>query len=88
MLNDTDVMSITGCSAALMISDIPWNGPVAGVRVGRVDGEFIANPTFEQRESSDMDIIVVLKETLQLKKLSEVLLKGKKQPIDIFAVRV
>ncbi len=57
-INDTDVLGITGCSAALMISDLPWDGPVAGVRVGRIDGEFIANPTFEQREESDMDIIV------------------------------
>lgn len=59
MVNDTDVLAITGCSAALMISDIPWNGPVAAVRVGRINGEFVSNPTFEQREHSDMDIVVV-----------------------------
>ena len=59
-INDTDVMSITGCSAALMISDIPWNGPVAGVRVGRIDGEFVANPTFEQRAQSQMDIVMAI----------------------------
>lgn len=59
LVNDTDVMSITGCSAALMLSDIPWAGPVAGVRVGLIDGEFVANPTFEQREKSVMDIIMV-----------------------------
>lgn len=63
MINDTDVMSITGCSAALMLSDIPWAGPVAGVRVGMVDGEFIANPTFEQRKNSVMDIILVATHT-------------------------
>ncbi len=59
MVNDTDVLAITGCSAALMISDIPWNGPVAAVRVGQIDGKFVANPTFEEREKSDMDIVVV-----------------------------
>lgn len=58
-VNDTDVLSITGCSAALMLSDIPWEGPVAGVRVGLIDGEFVANPTFEERQKSDMDIVVV-----------------------------
>lgn len=57
-VNDTDVHGITGCSAALMLSDLPWDGPVAGVRVGRIDGEFVANPTFEERESSDLDIVV------------------------------
>ncbi len=57
-INDTDVLSITGCSAALMLSDLPWNGPIAGVRIGHVDGEFVANPTFEQREKSSMDIIL------------------------------
>lgn len=62
-VNDTDVISITGCSAALMLSDIPFNGPVAGVRVGRVDGTFIANPTFEQRENSEMDIVLAITPT-------------------------
>lgn len=60
---DTDVLGITGCSAALMISDIPWNGPVAGVRVARVDGEFIAHPSFEERERSDMDIVMAVSDT-------------------------
>lgn len=59
-INDTDVLAITGCSAALMISEMPFNGPVAGVRVGMVDGEFIANPTFAQREESDMDIVLAV----------------------------
>ena len=60
--NDPAVIAITGASAALMISDIPWNGPVAGVRVGRVAGEFIANPTESQRAESDMDIILACTE--------------------------
>ena len=57
-VNDTDVMALTGASTALCLSDIPFNGPLAGVRVGRVNGQLIVNPTFAQREQSDMDIIV------------------------------
>src|SRR3569832_245983 len=56
--NATDVLAMTGASAALHISDLVWDGPLAGVRVGRVDGQFIANPTFAEREKSEMDIIV------------------------------
>ncbi len=56
--NPPDVLAMTGASASLLISDIPWDGPVAGVRVGRVDGEFVAFPTFEEREASDIDMIV------------------------------
>ena len=44
--NATDVLAMTGASAALHISDIPWAGPFAGVRVGRIDGKFVVNPTF------------------------------------------
>ncbi len=56
--NDPDTLAMVGCSAALEISDIPFEGPIAAVRVGRVDGELIANPTHSQRETSDIDIIV------------------------------
>jgi len=56
--NPTDVLAMTGASAALHVSDLVWGGPLAGVRIGRVDGEFVANPTFAEREKSDMDIIV------------------------------
>ena len=56
--NAADVLAMTGGSAALHLSDIPWAGPLAAVRVGRVDGKLIAFPTFEEREKSDMDIIV------------------------------
>ncbi len=55
---DTDVLAVTGASAALLVSDIPWNGPVAATRVGRIDGEFITHPTFEQREESDLDLVM------------------------------
>lgn len=56
--NAPDVLGIVGASAALALSDIPFTDFVSGVRVGRVDGTFIANPTVEQMESSDMDVIV------------------------------
>lgn len=56
--NDGDMLGAVGASAALMISDIPFDGPIAEVRVGRIDGEFIINPTFSQLEKSDMDVTV------------------------------
>ena len=56
--NPSDVLAMTGASCALHLSDIPWAGPYAGVRVGRVAGEFIVNPTYAQREKSDIDLIV------------------------------
>ncbi|GAP05826.1 MAG TPA: polyribonucleotide nucleotidyltransferase [Anaerolinea thermolimosa] len=54
--NPLDILCINAASAALMISDIPWGGPVGGVRVARVHGQFIANPTFSQMEQSDLDL--------------------------------
>ena len=56
--NDADVLGAVGASAALMISDIPFDGPIAEVRVGRVDGVFVINPTQTQLETSDMDLVV------------------------------
>jgi len=56
--NDTDVLAITGASAALALSDIPFEKTIAGVRVGMVDGEFLVNPTFEQRKRSVLDLVV------------------------------
>jgi polyribonucleotide nucleotidyltransferase len=56
--NPTDVLAMTAASAALHISEIPWSGPIAGVRVSRVDGEFIAYPTFDQQAQGDIDLIV------------------------------
>ncbi|MCX5785805.1 MAG: polyribonucleotide nucleotidyltransferase [Elusimicrobia bacterium] len=55
---DADVLSINGASAALMISDIPFNGPVAAVRIGKFEGKFVLNPTFEQRETIDMELVI------------------------------
>ncbi|OEU75421.1 MAG: polyribonucleotide nucleotidyltransferase [Desulfuromonadales bacterium C00003068] len=57
-VNDPDTLAILAASAAVTISDIPFCGPISGVRVGRVEGAFIANPTLEQQELSDIDIIV------------------------------
>jgi polyribonucleotide nucleotidyltransferase len=54
--NPLDVLAINAASAAVMISDIPWNGPVGAVRVGRVGGEFVINPTFAEIEKSDLDL--------------------------------
>ncbi|MEO7092766.1 MAG: polyribonucleotide nucleotidyltransferase, partial [Polyangiales bacterium] len=57
-VNPTDVLALAGAGAALHISDIPWSGPIVGIRVGRIGGELIANPTFEQIAQSDMELIV------------------------------
>ncbi len=57
-VNDADVLGITAASLALGISNIPFTTPIAGVRVGRVEGRFIANPTFEQQEESDIDLVL------------------------------
>ena len=56
--NDGDVLGGFGASAALHISDVPFEGPMAEVRVGRVDGEFVINPTLSELEKSDIDMIV------------------------------
>ncbi|MFT5239689.1 MAG: polyribonucleotide nucleotidyltransferase [Kiritimatiellia bacterium] len=56
MKNDSDILSILVSSTALTLSEIPFNGPIAGVRVGRVNGEFVINPTHEEREQSDIDL--------------------------------
>jgi polyribonucleotide nucleotidyltransferase len=57
--NDTDVLAITGASAALALSGIPFQKTIAGVRVGLVDGQYVVNPTFLQRNEGKLDIIVV-----------------------------
>ena len=56
--NDADVLGVTAASAALQMSKVPWNGPIAAVRVGRVEGAWILNPTFQQLEFSDVDLTV------------------------------
>ncbi len=56
--NPTDALAMTGASAALMLSPIPWAGPIAGVRVGRIEGKFVANPTFEELQNSDLEVFM------------------------------
>jgi len=55
-MNPLDIMAINAASAALMISDIPWGGPVGAVRIGKINGQLIVDPTFEQMEISDLDL--------------------------------
>ncbi len=57
--NDPDILAVNGASAALTISDIPFAGPIGAVRVGHVNGQFIANPTHDERAQSDLDLIYV-----------------------------
>jgi polyribonucleotide nucleotidyltransferase len=57
--NDPDILSIVGASAALMVSDIPWAGPLGAVRVGRIAGKFVANPTHAEQAGSDLDLVYV-----------------------------
>ncbi len=56
--NDADVLGATAASTALMISDVPFDGPIAEVRVGRVEGEWILNPTYTQLKSADIEVVV------------------------------
>lgn len=56
--NDADVLGLLGASAALMMSKIPFSEPVAAVRVGRIDGQWVMNPTFQQLQFSDLDVVV------------------------------
>src|SRR5262249_13061880 len=56
--NDTDVLAITGASASLALSTIPFEKTIAGVRVGQIDGQFVINPTFAERRSSTLDLVV------------------------------
>ncbi|HJX97452.1 MAG TPA: polyribonucleotide nucleotidyltransferase, partial [Chthoniobacterales bacterium] len=57
--NDPDILALNGASAALCVSDIPFAGPIGAVRVGRVNGQFVANPTHAEREQSDLDLVYV-----------------------------
>ncbi len=61
--NDSDILALLGASAALTISDIPFGGPIGGVRVGLIDGKFVINPTFQEIEKSELDLVVVATET-------------------------
>ena len=56
--NDSDVLAVTGASAALCLSSIPFTGPVAGARIGRVNGQFVLNPTFAELKNSDLNFVI------------------------------
>ncbi|MDQ7815354.1 MAG: polyribonucleotide nucleotidyltransferase [Patescibacteria group bacterium] len=56
--NDADIPGLIGAACALTISDIPWHGPMVALRVGRVDGQWILNPTYAQTEAGDLDLVV------------------------------
>lgn len=57
--NDSDILAINGASAALCVSDIPFAGPIGAVRIGRIGGQFVANPTHSERSESDLDLVYV-----------------------------
>ena len=65
-VNEPDILMVNAASAALMISDVPWNGPVGCVRIGQIDNEFIVNPTNDEMLDSDLDLIYVGTETEML----------------------
>lgn len=56
--NDPDMLGILGASVAIGLSDIPWNGPIAAVRIGRVNGQFVVNPSPEEQETSELNLVV------------------------------
>src|SRR5580658_765275 len=80
--NDPDIVALIGCSAALTISGIPFLGPIAGARVGYKDGAFILNPTMQEMETSELDLVVagtkegVLMVESQAKELTEDVMLG------------
>jgi len=60
--NDPDLVALYAASLALSISDIPWQGPISGIRVGRVNNQFVFNPSYKQRETSDLDLLISTRE--------------------------
>ncbi len=60
---DPDVLAITGASAALHLSRVPFDGPIVGLRVCRVDGNFVVNPTYEERQRADLEVIMACSES-------------------------
>ena len=61
--NDPDILAMTGASAAICLSSLPFDGPVVGARVGRINGEFVLNPTISERKKSDIDIVFAASRT-------------------------
>jgi len=58
LINDPDTLAMVAASASVAVSDIPFEGPIAAVRVGRIEGQLVANPTNEQQEQSDLEIVI------------------------------
>lgn len=56
--NDYDIPGFLGASIALAISDIPWNGPIGAIRIGRIDGQYVINPSYVAREKGDLDLVL------------------------------
>ena len=56
--NDPDLIGLLAASLSLSMSDIPWSGPLGNLRIGRIDKEFVLNPTYEEREKSDLDLVL------------------------------
>ena len=56
--NDADIVALNAASAVLALSDIPWGGPIGGVRIGRINNEWVLNPSYEAREKSELDVVV------------------------------
>ncbi|RJO59219.1 polyribonucleotide nucleotidyltransferase [Candidatus Parcubacteria bacterium] len=56
--NDPDIPALIGAATVLSMSEIPWNGPIAGIRIGQINGEWVLNPSYEAREKSDLDLIL------------------------------
>src|SRR6266511_1146406 len=56
--NDPDILAMIGASVALTISDIPFGGPIGAVRIGRIDGAYVINPTHQQQAASDLDLVI------------------------------
>ncbi len=89
-INDPDIPSLFGASLALMISNIPFNGPISAIRAGRIDSKVVFNPTYEERKNSDFDIVVAGTESkinmieaganiVPEKEISQVIAKGFKE---------
>ncbi|OGY52352.1 MAG: polyribonucleotide nucleotidyltransferase [Candidatus Buchananbacteria bacterium RIFCSPLOWO2_01_FULL_56_15] len=78
-VNDSDVLGLIAASAALALSPIPWNGPLAGLRVGRVNDEWLLNPSFEARDKSDLDLVIAGKDS----KVLMIEAEGREVPEDV-----
>jgi polyribonucleotide nucleotidyltransferase len=77
--NDPDVLAINAASVALMISDIPWNGPIAAVRIGRARDKWIINPAFSEREEGIADLVVSISSDAKINMIESGLLKELKE---------